>query len=235
MHRFSTEELIFHYKYYVHELVDLINKGEEVHNVASYLPFVVHLNSPIDLSLSYVNPRFTSVIGYSLEELVIGGSEIFTEYVHPDSLALYPTLLDLTHQAYGNDFTFLHHIRMSAPKPNFRPLITITKSVDRFDGLLFCLSAEPKQFGQWRNKILNVIELDQFKLKNFELFRLLTKREIELIKALANGHSNSDIAERLFISRSTVETHRKRLKAKLGISSYRDLLKFAVAFGLVDT
>ncbi len=213
----------------------MINKGEEVHNISSHLPFIVHLNSPIDLSLSYVNPRFTSTIGYTLEELVTGGSEIFSEYVREDSLELYPTLLELTHQANGNDFTFLHHVRQSAPRPDFRPLITITKALGRFDGLLFCFSAEPRQFGSWRNRMLNVIELDQFKLKNYQLFRLLTKRETELIKALAHGFSNSDIAERLFISRSTVETHRKSLKAKLGISSYRDLLKFAVAFDLVDS
>jgi two-component system, NarL family, response regulator NreC len=63
----------------------------------------------------------------------------------------------------------------------------------------------------------------------------LTTREREVLQMAAQGHSNSDIAERLFISPRTIETHRANLMRKLGLHSHAELLKFAIMRGIIPS
>lgn len=65
-------------------------------------------------------------------------------------------------------------------------------------------------------------------------FQQLTSREVEVLQLLAGGLNNPMIAKRLQISRYTVETHRKHLKRKLEVRSHVMLIKYALAFGLVQ-
>ena len=61
----------------------------------------------------------------------------------------------------------------------------------------------------------------------------LTAREREVLRLLALGHTNQEIAERLIVSVRTVETHRANLQAKLGVERRADLLRHARGRGLV--
>jgi two-component system, NarL family, response regulator NreC len=61
----------------------------------------------------------------------------------------------------------------------------------------------------------------------------LTTREREILHMAAQGFSNSEIAGRLFISPRTVETHRANLMHKLEFHSHTELLKFAIAHGII--
>lgn len=63
--------------------------------------------------------------------------------------------------------------------------------------------------------------------------RLLTDREREILKLIAKEYSNKDIAEELFISERTVETHRKNIFRKTKTSSLVGLIKFAYANNLI--
>jgi two-component system, NarL family, nitrate/nitrite response regulator NarL len=70
-------------------------------------------------------------------------------------------------------------------------------------------------------------------LQNPEEGRLLTDREREIVKLIAKEYSNKDIAEALFISERTVETHRKNIFKKTGTNSLVGLIKFAYANNLI--
>jgi len=61
----------------------------------------------------------------------------------------------------------------------------------------------------------------------------LTKREIEIIKLIVQEHSSSEIAEKLFISLGTVETHRHNIFKKLDVKNSIGLVKFALKYKLV--
>jgi DNA-binding NarL/FixJ family response regulator len=54
----------------------------------------------------------------------------------------------------------------------------------------------------------------------------LTEREIEIIKLIKNGSTNKEIAETLFLSPRTVETHRARILKKLGLKNSLSLVKY---------
>lgn len=62
----------------------------------------------------------------------------------------------------------------------------------------------------------------------------LTSREQAILLALAQGQSNKDVAARFDISVRTVETHRKNIKRKLGISSTAGLTRYALEHGVLQ-
>lgn len=62
----------------------------------------------------------------------------------------------------------------------------------------------------------------------------LTHREMEILKLIVEGNANRDIAERLFISIRTVETHRTNIMHKLEMNSIIDLVKFAIKKKLIS-
>jgi DNA-binding NarL/FixJ family response regulator len=62
----------------------------------------------------------------------------------------------------------------------------------------------------------------------------LTPREREVLSLAAEGLSTSEMAEKLFISPRTAETHRTNLMQKLGLQSQTDLVRFAIRRGLIQ-
>lgn len=68
----------------------------------------------------------------------------------------------------------------------------------------------------------------------FDPYETLTNREREVLQLAVEGHSNTEIGERLSISPRTAETHRTNLMRKLGLSGQTELLKFAVQKGLLN-
>jgi two-component system, NarL family, response regulator NreC len=63
----------------------------------------------------------------------------------------------------------------------------------------------------------------------------LSERETDVLRLIALGHTNAEIAEKLYISVRTVETHRAHIQQKLGVSSRAELVRSALSRGLVET
>jgi DNA-binding NarL/FixJ family response regulator len=62
----------------------------------------------------------------------------------------------------------------------------------------------------------------------------LSDREREILRLLALGHTNQEIARQLYISVRTAETHRAHIMRKLNVASRADLVRYAMANGLLD-
>ncbi len=62
----------------------------------------------------------------------------------------------------------------------------------------------------------------------------LSPREKEILRLLAEGYSNKEIAEKLVISPSTVHSHRSKIMAKLGLGNRRELIQYARKRGLIQ-
>jgi two-component system response regulator NreC len=67
-----------------------------------------------------------------------------------------------------------------------------------------------------------------------ERYKLLSNREREVFQLIAEGHSTREIADTLFVSVSTVKSHRSKIMEKLGIDNPVHLVHFAIQLGLVD-
>ena len=67
-----------------------------------------------------------------------------------------------------------------------------------------------------------------------EAINKLSNRELEVLKLVALGYAQRDIGEELGVSVKTVETYRARLNDKLGFKSRVDLVRFALAAGMLE-
>jgi two-component system response regulator NreC len=62
----------------------------------------------------------------------------------------------------------------------------------------------------------------------------LSPRELEVLRLIALGHTNNEIAEKLYLSVRTVESHRAHIQQKLGLSSRSELVRYALDRGLIE-
>jgi DNA-binding NarL/FixJ family response regulator len=74
--------------------------------------------------------------------------------------------------------------------------------------------------------------LKQARMKSHEM-PVITKREKEVLVLITEGLTNYEIAEKLFISVDTVDTHRKNLYNKLGVKNTATLIKYAIQNNLI--
>lgn len=61
----------------------------------------------------------------------------------------------------------------------------------------------------------------------------LSEREVDVLRLIALGHTNAEIAQQLYLSVRTVETHRAHIQRKLGLSTRAQLVRYALERGLV--
>ncbi len=63
----------------------------------------------------------------------------------------------------------------------------------------------------------------------------LSEREVEVLRMIALGHTNAEIANALYLSVRTVETHRAHIQQKLLLGSRSELVRYALEHGLIET
>jgi two-component system response regulator NreC len=63
----------------------------------------------------------------------------------------------------------------------------------------------------------------------------LSEREVDVLRLIALGHTNAEIAEQLYLSVRTVETHRAHIQQKLRLSTRAELVQYALQRGLINT
>jgi DNA-binding CsgD family transcriptional regulator len=100
----------------------------------------------------------------------------------------------------------------------------------RFDAEITTLASS----SEIRDIFTTVIELPDNKVIEHE-DEELTLREKDVLKLVALGHSNKEMADKLFISIHTVISHRKNITEKLGIKSISGLTVYAILNKLIDT
>lgn len=92
--------------------------------------------------------------------------------------------------------------------------------------------------GTWFSKDIDIIADEDFRstltLPERRANDILSKRETEILTLICKEFSNAEIAERLFLSVSTIETHRKNIIAKLGVNNTVGLVRFALRNKLIE-
>lgn len=79
------------------------------------------------------------------------------------------------------------------------------------------------------------INIEDLKLDAFSCDAIgISERENEIITLIAEGHTNEEIAEKLFLSKHTVNTHRKNIMHKLGVKNTAGIVMYAVKMNLVS-
>ncbi|MEJ7507938.1 nitrate respiration regulation response regulator NreC [Staphylococcus simulans] len=106
-------------------------------------------------------------------------------------------------------------------------LISAVRTVYRGDTYI-----DPKMTTSLVNEFVN--NSDQDGKNTNDPFRILSKRELEVLPLIAKGYVNKDIAEKLFISVKTVEAHKTHIMQKLELKSKPELVEYALKKKLLD-
>lgn len=120
---------------------------------------------------------------------------------------------------------------------NFRPVLG-----DEIDGLLartankseLCFALNSLLSGQTYLSPSIYKNLLENKNERISLLSKLSKREQEVLKLLAQGCKNKEVAKRLHISARTIDSHRAHIMKKLDIRSNAEMVRIAVQEGLVQ-
>lgn len=176
------------------------------------------------------------LLGLNMEELINLGEDyqrlFFNSDFMPDFLS--KLLVMMKKNSVEDAYTFLHQVEINGRfewylasikefhrDPSNHPTHTITTafSVDDYE---------------WtRKRGERLLTEQRFFDKHSGKFKSLSGRETEVLKNVALGKSTSKIAEELNISQHTVNSHRKNLKQKLGISSSYEFTEYAFSFDLI--
>ena len=143
--------------------------------------------------------------------------------VHPELKILYLTIMRGTR--------YIHKLI----RHDIHGYILKNTSIEELVKALNSVSEGKKYF----SKEINIIDTEQdfrntVTIEDRKVDEILSKREIEVLTLICKEYSNSEIAEKLFLSVSTVETHRKNLIAKLGVNNTVGLVKFALRNNLIE-
>ena len=137
-----------------------------------------------------------------------------------------PKVLDYYERVITTPESFVAHLSLLLPiKAN---CIIITESQAGADGInSICRHADESDIIEALNRFLTPA-------KPATRRSTLSSRETEVLRLVASGLTNKEIAQQLYISVNTVLSHRKNITAKLGIKSVSGLSLYAMMNGLIN-
>ncbi|MBL3657365.1 response regulator transcription factor [Fulvivirga sediminis] len=199
--------------------------------VGEIMPFVFHLDN-MDLSIKYLNPEGCQQLHISLSEARSLKEAFVTKFYHASSHYI---AQDLSEFYNRNDYFHSYHgiIKMLSPDTSEYKNALLTAKRSRLHNGFFVTTEFIDRLSFSSKKLERIMGEELFVKQRYASFASLTEREREILTLLALGHNNPEIADYLFISRKTVEQHRKHINRKLNINSFVVLMKYAQAFDLV--
>lgn len=195
-------------------------------------PSIFHYNDA-DFNFRFVNEKACRWFCLSKERILGMGEEFIKEYYHPDTIANEFPKIKRFYSVRGSDTIYSNYHQIYNPAiKSFSVCLAFIKKCSCLSGFMAII--EPIESAYLLSKKMNrIISEELFKRNHLRNFEDLTLREEEILKLLAEGMNNPQISKRLFISRRTVEQHRKNINRKLDIHTFRDILDYAFAFDLI--
>ncbi|MCF8352767.1 MAG: helix-turn-helix transcriptional regulator [Bacteroidales bacterium] len=189
-------------------------------------------------SCKFMNKFTREYLGFSLEELNLLGSRYITQDIfHQGEVEqLVGAIKNFHHQNNMNErLTFFQRIKPR--KKKFYEWVYInSKLIETPDSIYndrLLVTCPVSEMAGYSRQISKVLDENQYFKRYFKRYCCLTSREKEIIPLVATGFKNAEIAEALFISKETVNQHRKNINSKLEFKTYYELIKFAETFELL--
>lgn len=211
------------------------------------------IDSPT-LTLDFISPGVEDILGISPDEFTF---EKFMEIVHPDDINFFLKCEDrvadfLTNKVEPEKVTrykITYCLREKTKTQGYRLFLlqTVTLQTSEEGSLLkvFGLQTDITHITSQNNHKISFVglmgepsylELDVFKDDPYQIDTQhihFTKRELEIVKLLGEGLITSEIAELLYISKETVNSHRKNTLLKTGFKNTTQVLAYCIRAGLI--
>ena len=212
-------------------------KIETLSTFEKELPCVLIVHDISTGSVVFMSQRGLDQLGVTMEELKEMGPAYHDRFFNPEESAHYvPAIFNLLERNSEEVISFFQQVRTTPDEEwtwhasttrifmrqqNGKPLLTLTVAIP----------IDPAH--QITIKVNKLLEENRFLRQHYHLFAKLGNRERDVLRLLAIGKSSAEIAEALFISATTVDTHRRNIKSKLGVSTSYELSQYARAFDLI--
>lgn len=195
--------------------------------------------------------KFKRMLGYtSPEDFENDDMELFHRIIHPDDL---PFVLETENEAYmfyknlplseKKDFKLVYDFRVRNKQGIYMRFIHqfVVLEQDRFGKswlalIVTDLIAERATDDKPQRRMINIKTGKLYLFNDNDTFNsgtLLTKRETEILRLIAQGMDSQDISERLFISFNTVNNHRQNILCKTRSENTTQALLYAKRIGIV--
>lgn len=213
-------------------------KIDRIRPLADLMPAVVVIHQVGDFRPVYISQKGFSNLGLTQEELTNIDGKYFEKLLgrqeKEEILEKYKLLTK--HKDPKESFTLFQRVRIQGQeemvwhitcvrifyrngKGDVTHTISVSFPVDRMKHI--------------PNKAERLFAESEFFRRNLSKYLSLGQRAQEVLRLVALGKSSAEIAEELSISVETVNTHRKKIKQKLGISSNYGFTEYAHAFNLI--
>lgn len=225
-----------------YKLFNLESKQKErkfdLKEIADFLPVGLLINHKSGKNL-FMNKVSEQTLNYTLEEIEYLGSAYAKAIVYDeDEFRRIKALIDSFYQR-NDESAILSFFQKLRPKgcDDFK-WVYITSKLFRTDpeegpDSRLLIACPVDLMGDMSKKVNRILDENTYMKNNFQIFSDLTRREKEIISLLAQGYDNPTIADKLFISRYTVEQHRKNIRSKTGFKRLAEIIRFAITFDLV--
>lgn len=198
----------------------------------------------------YLSSTFESLLGWDLEEAGKPGCEYINSRMHPDDFELlsrasyrfFSLVLSIQEDDQQNmkHYKFIVDYRTKGKDGVFIRVIEQHKILE-FDPdgniwlSLGIIDLSPDQDLQslCRYRLVNVETGELYHIPREDPETVLSMREQEVLQLLAKGLISKQIADQLFISVNTVNTHRQRIIEKLNVSNTAGAIQYALNIGII--
>lgn len=211
----------------------IVSKNIQIKDIAEFIPGFVHINNLEDISIEFVNNSLENFFDRSSDEIVALKENFFLEICHSSVFeSLFPNLSKFYENGDEKKVMgFFQRLRRNK-EAEFQDLIGFTKISKKLNCFI-SIENPIGIFDKMAVKMNKLVDDNEFLRKNFRKFASLTKREIEILKLIGNGTARNDIADLLFISKHTLDNHRKNIREKLQIKNSAELYRYIYAFDLI--
>jgi DNA-binding CsgD family transcriptional regulator len=216
----------------------LVPQIEEYVAAFSHLPCAVIIHDLRDWSVVYMSERGLKSLGTTLQEITaLTSGDYYKLYFNQEDAEDYvPKILALL-ERNNDDETVSYFQQVRFPgKDDWSWHLSSTKIFMRDatgkPSLTITIAVALDAMHHMTAKAERLLQENNFLRQNYKNFSALTRREKEVLTQVALGKSATEIANTLYISVTTAETHRKNIKHKLHASTY-ELMQYARAFDLV--
>ncbi len=201
--------------------------------ILHHMPAMLYTSDPNCDTISWCNNSMEHITGFSLQEMKSLGPEFFRQLIHPDDYELTST----ARQSFKNNketFGGVVRIRRKG-RQEWHWLIGLAMPFSR-DGQgaireVICAFLDLTMATDTHVQLADAMS-EVLRHQNESLLHKLTVREKDVMVLAVRGLNNKEIAERLNLSRYTVETHRKNIRLKLKVRNTTELVTLARKAGL---
>jgi DNA-binding CsgD family transcriptional regulator len=211
---------------------------EEIAAVADKIPGVIIIHDIPEFSVQYMSPFGLKLLGREWSEIKgISNQEYHKRFFNEaDAKDYVPKLLKLLQENTDEVVSYFQQVRTSNER-EWDWYMSMTKILQRDENnrpdlsITIAMKIDPTHY--FTARASKLLEENVFIRKNYEKYAKLSDREQEVLKLLVLGKSAPEIADELFLSTATVETHRRNIKKKLQTGNMYELSTYARAFNLI--